>query len=81
MQLKERYVIIDYTNHDMMFIGDSLSEIKEWMLVHAEENEQNNNDIEEIKNLPLDRNTFFNYLDYNYCYHLYWQDNEEYTAD
>lgn len=78
MQLKERYTIVDYTNHSVMFIGDSLQEVKEWMIISAEENE---NDVEEVKRLPLDRNKIYNFLHENHSYELEWQDAEEYTAD
>ena len=75
MKLKERYVIVDYINHNVIFIGDSLEEIKDYLLILAEEND---NDIEEVKILPLNRNKIYHYIHENLSYELEWQSEEYY---
>jgi len=45
MILKERYVIIDYLNQDLVFVGDTLQEVKEYLIISAQENEWDDNDI------------------------------------
>lgn len=77
MKLKERYAVIDYTNQYLIFIGDSLKEVKEWMIIYAEENE---NDTEGIENLPIQINEIRNYLNINYSLEIEHQNNEEYSA-
>lgn len=77
MILKERYVIINYNNNSVMFIGDSLKEVKDFLIINAEEND---NDVKLVKQLPLNRVEIYNFLRENHSYELEWQSAGEYTA-
>jgi hypothetical protein len=78
MLLKERYVIIDFLNQDLVFIGDSLKEVKEYLVINAKEND---NDVEDIINLRLNKDEIYSYLRENTDWTLDWQKQEEYDVD
>lgn len=50
---KIRYACVDYTNHSLQFVADSLEEIKEILIEEAEENESDPVEIEAIQELGL----------------------------
>lgn len=50
---KIRYACVDYTNHSLEFVADSLEEIKKILIEEAEENESDPVEIEAIKELAL----------------------------
>lgn len=59
---KIRYACVDYTNHSLEFVADSLEEILNILVVDAIENESDQEEILAIQELELDEDKIRRWL-------------------